>query len=566
VSYYGTDERTRRTRTLERYQELKTERSSSMDDHVRDIAQLILPRSAQFEWTDKNQARESDYNLILDNTGTMAHNTLSSGLMAGSTSPARPWFALRTPDADLMEFAPVKDWLFRVTQKMLAIFAKSNTYGAFRSMYGQLGIAGTAASVIVDNWDNVLHHYPQAWGRYVLGLNHLGQVDTIHREMNKTVWQLVQEFGIENCSTTVKNLYDRGTYYAPVQVLHTIEPRRDRDYTKIDNKNMAWRSCYLEMGCTEPIYLRESGFQEFPAICPRWGVEADDTYASIWPGAIALGDVRQLQHQQMRKGQGIDYQVNPPLQVPNALKNNPVDALPGGITYYDANSATAGVRSLYEVKLDLGMLREDIMDVRQRIDRAFYKDLFLMLANDDRSGVTAREVAERHEEKLLMLGPVLESLHNEMLQPMIELTFAKMLRAGLFSERGGLKPPAELEGHDLDVEFVGTLAQAQRAVGTSSIDKLVGTIGSLASIKPEALDKLDGDQVVDRYAELLGVDPSLIVADDQVAMIRSQRAQQQQMAAAAAMAPAAKDYATAAKAASEADPAAGALAAFTGYQ
>ncbi len=550
---------TPRKRLLERKGTLWTDRSY-LDRHVADISELILPRSSRFQTTDRNQVGESAYNLILDNTGTMAHHTLAAGLMAGSTSPARPWFRLATPDVELMEFQPVKNWLFKVSQKMLAIYSKSNTYRSFRTVYSQLGIAGTAANVVVDNFDNVLHNYPLVFGSYALGLNHLGYVDTLFREMRKTVGQVVAEFGPANVSVRVKNAYDLGKLDQPVDILHVIEPRRDRDYGKRDARNMAFKSCYIEMGGDEEKYLRESGFQEFPAVCPRWDVDAEDTYSSRWPGAVALGDVRQLQHQQLRKGQAIDYQVTPPLQIPLSLKNNQLDTLPGGSVYYDASSPTAGIRSLYEVKLDLGALREDIMDVRGRVDAAFFKDLFQMLANDDRSGITAREIAERHEEKLLMLGPVLESLHSEMLQPFIELTFTKMLRAGLFSEEGGLAPPPELEGQDLDVEFVSTLAQAQRAVGTQSIDRLVGTIGQLATLKPEVLDKLDGDQIVDRYADMLGVDPSVIVADDQVALVRSKRAQQQQAAAMGAMAQPAEQLANAAKTASETDPSGGMLA------
>ena len=74
----------------------------------------------------------------------------------------------------------------------------------------------------------------------------------------------------------------------------------------------------------------------------------------------ALGDIKQLQHEQLRKAQGIDYQTNPPLQVPSHLKNSPIDRLPGGITYYDAASPTGGVRSMFETQLNLQHLGADI--------------------------------------------------------------------------------------------------------------------------------------------------------------------------------------------------------------
>lgn len=560
------DNRTPQQKILARKSELWTTRSS-YDSHMQEIADFLLPRAVRLDESNKNRGAVSDFNSIIDETGTQAHGVLEAGLMAGMTSPARPWVKLATPDRDLMEFGPVKNWLSKVTQKMLMIFSKSNTYRAFRSSYGQLGAFGTAANVVVDNYDNVLHNFPLAWGSYALGVSHLGKVDTLCRVFARTAEQLVAEFGYDNCSQTVKNMYDTGKYSSEVPVIHIIEPRRDRDYKSPLSKHMAFRSCYIESGRdSENQYLRESGFREFPAITPRWLVDGDDTYASRWPGALALGSIKQLQQEQRQKSTAIDYKVEPPLGVPTALKNQDVDRLPGGVTYIDTNTQN-GIRSLYEVNLDLNHLLADIADVRDRINKSFFVDLFKMIANDTRSNVTAREIAERHEEKLLMLGPVLESLHNEMLQPFVEITFAKMLRAGLFAPGSELEPPPELQGQELDIEFISTLAQAQRAVGVGSVDRLIGTIGSLGQIKPDVLDKLDADQAVDVYADMLGVDPSLIVADKDVALIRKDRQAQQQAAAMAAAAQPMKDMASAAQIASQTDVEGlqTAASAFSGY-
>lgn len=537
-------------RMLARRAALWSERSS-YDTHCQDIADFLLPRAARFDESQRNRNDSAAYNAIIDETGTQAHGVLAAGLMAGLTSPARPWFRLATPDADLMEFAPVKRWTHKLSGLMLAIFGASNTYRSLHAMYEQLGAFGVGASIVVDQFDNVLHHYPQVFGRYAIGLDQWGNADTIYREITKTVAQLIEEFGREACSQHVRNAWDRGAFDTEVKVLHAIEPRRDRDTTKRDSRNMPWASRYLELGRDNETWLRDSGFREFPAIAARWIVDGEDTYASRWPAAIALGSIKQLQQEQRQKSTAIDYQVEPPLQVPTKYRNSDVDRLPGGITYVDDASPGGGIRSAFDVQLNLQYLREDILDVRDRINRSFYVDLFKMLANDQRSNITAREIAERHEEKLLMLGPVLERLHNEMLKPLVDITFQKIVRAGLL--RGELEPPKELAGQDLEVEFVSTLAQAQRAVGVQSVDRLVGTVASLSAIKPEVLDKLDADQVVDTYADMLGVDPSLIVADDQVAVIRKQRQAQQQAQQMAAMAAPMKDMAQAAESASNVD-------------
>jgi hypothetical protein len=199
------------------------------------------------------------------------------------------------------------------------------------------------------------------------------------------------------------------------------------------------------------------------------------------------------------------------------------------VAYYDSSTQSQGIKTQFEVNLNQQYLMMDIDRTERRIDQAFYADLFLMLANDTRSGVTATEVAERHEEKMLMVGPVLERLHNEMLNPLIDITFSRMVQAGILPQA-----PKELSGQNLQVDFVSTLAQAQQLVGLGSLDRYAMTIGSLAQIKPDVLDKFDADQFADVYAQRLGVDPSVIIADDKVAIIRKSRqeqmAQQQQMA------------------------------------
>ena len=311
-------------------------------------------------------------------------------------------------------------------------------------------------------------------------------------------------------------------------MIHAIEPRKDRDPRKRDSKNMAWRSCYFETGGDHETYLRDSGFNQFPAVVPRWATSGGDIYGNS-PGMEALGDIKQLQHEQLRKAQGIDYKTQPPLQVPTKLEGQEINTLPGGVTFVDSATPNGGIRSAFEVNLDLSHLLADIQDVRERIRGSFYADLFLMLANNVGGRMTATEVAERHEEKLLMLGPVLERLHNELLSPLIEMTFDRMLQADVL-------PPApeELQGMDLNIEFVSMLAQAQRAVATNSVDRFVGNLGMIAQMKPDVLDKFDSDKWADEYADMLGVDPALIVPGEKVAVVRQHRAeaaqQQQRMA------------------------------------
>jgi hypothetical protein len=504
-----------RDRLFTRWGQLKSERASWYA-HWQELTSYILPRNGRYFRQDRDRGYRR-HNNIYDSTGTRALRVLGAGMMSGATSPARQWFRLATPDPELNSYDPVKLWLDDVTKRMQRVFQKSNTYNALHQMYEELGTFGTAATILLPDYQSVIHHYPLTCGEYCISTDAKGRVCTLYREFEMTVSQVVKEFGLEKCSVSVQNMYRTGNLDQWVPVIHAIEPRADRDIGKRDAKNMPWGSYYFEVGGEEGVFLRESGFQYFPALCPRWSVVGGDIYGNS-PGMEALGDIKQLQHEQLRKAQAIDYQTKPPLQVPASMKNRDVETLPGGVSYYDGQSN--GIKTAFEVNLNLQYLLNDIMDCRERVRGSFYADLFLMLANTPNTRMTATEVAERHEEKLLMLGPVLERLHNELLSPLVDITFTRMVASG------ALPPaPQELQGMDLNVEFVSMLAQAQRAIGTNAVDRFVGNLGAIARMKPDILDKFDQDQWADVYADMLGVDPSLIIADKEVALLRDARNQ-----------------------------------------
>jgi len=515
--------KTKRADLLTRWGHLRTERATWWS-HWQEVTTYLLPRNGRYFEQDRNKGTRR-HNSIYDNTGTKALRTLGAGMMAGATSPARPWFRLATADPELNRYAPVRLWLNDVTERMQLVFQKSNTYRTLHGIYEELGAFGTAGSIILPDPKTAIHHYPVTVGEYAIAQDYKGRINTLYREFQKTVGETVREFGYKKCSTSVKNLFDRGSLDAWITIIHAIEPRddRERNFKKKDNMNMAYKSCYFELGGDGEQVLREGGFKTFPAVIPRWGVSGGDIYGNS-PGMEALGDIKQLQHEQLRKAQGIDYQTKPPLQVPAYMKNRDVDSLPGGVTFVDGQQGK--IETAFNVNLNLQHLLMDIQDVRGRINSSFYADLFLMLANATDTRMTATEVAERHEEKLLMLGPVLERLHNELLDPLIDNTFNRMVEADLV-------PPApeEMQGMELSVEFVSMLAQAQRAIGTNSVDRYVNNLGMIAQMKPDVLDKFDSDAWADGYADMLGVDPKLVVAGERVAKIRQQRAQaQQQMA------------------------------------
>lgn len=534
---------TSRERVQRRLAALKTERSTWMA-HWQDVQRMLLPRAGRFFATEENKGERR--NDILDDTATAALTVLGAGMQYGMTSPSRPWVRIETADPDLMESAAVSAWCDKVTQLILRVFAQSNTYRSLHSMYEELGAFGTAASIVLPDFRSIIHHTTLTIGEYTLGTNDKNEVDSLGRELQMTVGQIVEAYVVKGAplkerseswdwarvSSAIKNAWDRNDLDSWVRVQQLIEPRRERDPSKMDKLNMAWRNVVIEEAANQTQVLHEGGFRRFPVVAPRWAVTGNDIYGSTCPGMRALGGVRQLQHQHMRKLQGIDFMTNPPLLVPSSIKEDDADFLPGGVTYYDAAGvSTAKVENAFNVGINLQHLLLDIQDGRELINNAFYADVFLMM--DRMPGIqprNEREVQERHEEKMLMLGPVVERQQNELLSPMIDITFDALDSYGL------LPPiPEELEDHPLEFRYTSVLAQAQRRAAMAGVDRIISATASIAAAQqsPQAWDNVDTDKAIQKFGEYEGIDPEIMRDQPSIQRLRQARAEALQRQAAA---------------------------------
>ncbi len=502
---------------------LEQERTT-FEPHWRELSDFIIPRGSRFLTSEANRGDRRN-NKIVDPTATMANRTLSSGMMSGITSPARPWFKLATPDPEMMDYGPVKLWLETVQNRMNDMFNKSNLYQSLPIIYSSLGTFGTGALAVLEDEEDVIRTMPFPVGSYYIANSPRLSVDTCFRKFSMTVRQLVREFGLNNVSSSTKSAFENGTYEKWVDVVHAVYPNMNRETGKMNAKNKAFRSVYFEVGGDNDKVLRESGYDEFPVMAPRWEVNGEDVYGSSCPGMIALGQVKALQLEQRRKAQQIDKQTNPPMIGPTSLKTQRVSLLPGDITYVDQVTGAEGLRPAYMVNPNLGDLLGDIQDTRQLINSAYFVDLFMMLQNVNTRSMPVEAVIEMKEEKLLMLGPVLERLNDEFLDPLIDRAFSMMARKNMLPP-----PPDVMQGMPLRIEYISVMAQAQKAIGLSSLERFVGFVGNLASAKPEALDKLDVDQAIDNYAVMSGVSPTVVVPQEQAQQTRNGRAQQQQQA------------------------------------
>lgn len=490
-----------------------------------DLADFYLPK--RYVWLMSKNERQKYLAMngkVVDATGTNAARILASGMMNGITSPSRPWFRLRLAGfSDDYDYAS-RAWLDEVERRMLLVMAESNFYNCLAIMYIDLVIFGTAAMLIYEDYENVICCYNNALGEYYLGQDYRLKVNIFGREFSRKVYQVVEEWGIENVTDSTRDKYKQGgpRLQDDVDITHLIEPN-DKRAGALPERFKA-REFYWETSAPKGLILAKRGFFEMPGVFPRWELTANDSYGTS-PGMDALGDVKQLQHESIRKGQSLDYMVRPPTVSDIQLAHKPTALLPGGNTFVSGvANGNVGVRPVYQFTPPINELTLDIRDIQARIRATFNNDLFRMISELE-TVRSATEIDARREEKLVQLGPVLERFENEALDPAINRIFDIMQRANLLPEA-----PPSIRNAKLEIQYVSILSSAQSAVGVIPTERFLQLVGGISGIYAAALDIPNFDELIRNYGRDIGVKAKGINSPEQTEANRQTRQEQEAMA------------------------------------
>lgn len=498
------------------------ERRAPWDGAWQSLSEHFLPTRCRLGPQDENRPLLNQ--RLVDATGILAMRTLAAGLHGGMTSPARQWFRLSLDDADLADSRAGQLYLDEVERRMRVVFQRSNFYNAMHTLYAELGTFGTAFVFELADPRHGFRFLPLCAGEYALDTDASRRVDTVFRRASMSLRQLEEAFGPQALPDTLRQAARR-TPDQRQTVVHAVYPRRQgRRPGLLTAAAMPVASVYwLEGREGNGTPLRVSGFCDFPGFGPRWDVAGNEVYGRS-PAMDALPDCRMLQQMGITTLKAIHKAVDPPMSVAAGLKSVGLDLTPGGINYVDSlpGQSPQAATPLLQLKPDLAQSRQAMQAVQEQIRAGLYNDLFRLIL-EGRSKVTASEIAAREEEKMVLIGPVLERLHDELLIPLIDRTFALMQRLDM------LPPcPPELVGRRLKVEFVSLLAQAQKLVGSGAADQYLSLTLRAASAWPEALDSLDVDNLLDNYARNLGLPVSLTRSREEREQLRKARAQAQQ--------------------------------------
>lgn len=460
-------------------------------------------------------------NALIDSSGLDALRTLSHGLMNGVTSPSRPWFRLRLAafPEDRDEYPlPIRIFLEEAERRMLMVMAESNFYNALAILYLDIACFGSALALIYEDFDEVIRVYNSPVGEFRFLQDHRRMVYGLARVFHLKVHQIVEQFGLENCSQTVQSLYNSGgaSRLQSFTIYHLIEPNNN-DAPRVGGR-FKFRELYWEPRGNEGKLLALKGFNEKPMMAVRWVVTGNDSYGTS-PAQDALSDVKQLQVEVKQKLQGLEKLVRPPIIADVALQGRPDALLPGGVSYANLAS-TAGAKPIYTVNPPIGEIRQDVAELIDRIRRILYNNLFRNVS--DLSTVrSATEIAERKAEDMVMLGPVLERFENEALDPAIRRVFNIMLRKGMLPDL-----PEGLTADDLEIRYVSILADAQRASATGPMERYMQTVGQLGAIAPDLLKVPNFEELLREYAARLNIPAKTQRSREEVQAAREAEAEQ----------------------------------------
>lgn len=488
---------------------------SNWDSQFQNCGDYGMPQNNQF--TTKKAPGQTATVDLFDTTAEESNIQLAAGLYSYMFPTDSRAFVLEIEDEELNEMDDVKQWLEQVTKIIHKHLVSSNFRESFFEFLKSLGCFGTACLYEEKGKKKpiifICHHMA---GVYI-SANSDGEIDTVFRSFEYTARQAVQEFGEDNLGDKITTAYkDVKKKEKKFKFIHAVFPREEYDPEKDDPVNMPWASVYVSR--QDKQIISESGYPEMPHQVDRFDKDSLEVYGRS-PMMKKLPDIKMVNHMQKARIKGWEKQVDPPVLLPDDGSIWPLATQPGGVIHYRAGGDKP---EWFEFKGDLREMEKAILAVQQTIQKGFFLDMFDPLV--DRQNMTATEVMARVEQKMRFLTPIIGRLQSELFNPMIHRIIGILGRQKLLPEM-----PAELEGKEYSVMYLGRLALALRTLETEGLAKTIAEWSPLAQAQIMGwVDNLDIDQAFRDSARNNGMPATWLKDLERVQEERQAREQQMQ--------------------------------------
>jgi hypothetical protein len=452
---------------------------------------------------------------IFDSTATDATRTLCASIMSGMTPPNSLWFKMTVNGAD----DDARRWLDESSEILWENIHNANFDAEASDCVADLMGGWFVLYVIEDpiNGGFMFEHWPLAQC-YVSSTRPGGKCDTIYRPYQLTAAQAVKEFskrGDELPEIITKAAKDDPD--KKFDFVHCIEPRDTYMVGALRAKNMPIAS--YQLSCEGKKVVRESGYQEMPAIVARWKRIPASFYA-VGPVLDALPDIRTLNDVVRLEYANLDLAVSGMYVAEDDGVLNPRTVKLGPRKIIVANSVDS-IKPL-QPATNWQLAEARIEKLQGQIRKTLMAD---QLQPQDGPAMTATEVHVRVDLIRQLLGPIYGRLQAEYLQPLIVRCFGLAYRAGVFAP-----PPDSLAGREFSVQYQSPLARAQKLEEVSAIERYMGDLTVMAQVDPSVIDVVDTDEAARATGQGLGVPDRIMRSTAELADYRKkkQAAQAQQ--------------------------------------
>ncbi len=486
-----------------------------------DVCDYVLPRKGNMFGRIEGQKRTE---RLFDSTAINSNELLAASLQGSLTSPVIQWFSLTLADDRLNQDRNVSLWLDATAKSIYEVLSHSNFNAEIFEVYLDLGSFGTGCLFVEPapgpNAFNGLVFDSLDIGEYVIDENKSGFVDTVYRVWPMSARNAVAFFGPKApLSEKVREAAIKKPELM-FDFLHVVAPRGYNG--RFGNMGYPFASCWYEKDAK--VLLRESGYQEFPYMVPRWTKTSGELYGRS-PSFTAMPDIKSLNKARQLLFRAWGKAIDPPMKVLDDGVIGSVKLTPAGLNVVRDMNALDTLRN--EGRFDISQLEEE--KIRQAIRRIYYTDQLQLQQGGPQ--MTATEVQIRFELMQRLLGPTFGRLMSELLTPLIRTIFGILYRADMLPP---LPPALEKRGFaNLEIEFEGPLSRAQRSQDILAIERWFQVNAPILQLDPTVADNLDSDMIARDSAKVIGMRPSWLRGDDQVQEVRGIRAKQQQMAVAA---------------------------------
>ena len=487
--------------------------------------------------TEKKSKRDLYYKDNINTLPAYRFRILATSMVSNLTPSKLRWFNIEVPDETREE----NIWLKKQVDKMYDVYRNSDLFSNLYNAFLEASVVGTAIIGMQYDVNKIVDFIPMTVGQYYISEGANGFIDTCYRVFAMTAGQIVEKFGINNLPLRVQEAINRDNEDELFNVIHAVEPNKQY-LSEWDNPfNKPFISAYFIENCSEDDkFLEYKGLSYFPFLVARWDRDVSSAYGG-GIGETVLGDVKSLQKYESDLSKASSKMINPPMIANNNLKNAVKDVSAGSVTYTDDPN---GFSALYQLNYNTNEARQNIAAIDERIYRLTYNDLFYMLSQKEKT-MSATEASGIMQEKLGMLGSVVDRLQVEFLKPLIDNTFKIMLENGEFDD-----PPESIYDKETEISYQSALAMSQQVSDLSNVETFIRFVTSLATIDPSAILKLNVNKIVDDYADKMNIDMSLLKTDkevDQIIAAQQEQQNQQQQAQMEnerleAMAKSAKDF------------------------